>query len=220
MTIEMMKARQAELGYTNEKLALLTETPKSTFDRRWKSDGKNLPHDFVVKCCFVLGLSIDEDERTPTETSEINVPLTEVEHEEIMRLFAERLNEKNAQIEDQAKNIERLQDEVTKSHELFHELNRKNIERIDRLNTESKEREDRKNTIIRKQFRIITILSVFVAVLAVFAIYFVIDAFNGNWGFVRYVMGLVAGYTEQMPETDVPVAADGVVGLWLNYIKI
>lgn len=189
MTLEMMKERQKELNYSNDKLALLTETPRSTFYRRWNGDGENLPHDFITKCCFVLGLSIDEDERTPTATSPINLDITEQEHEEIMRIFAERLNEKQDQIDTLTAQNAELQDKVQESHALFHELNHKHIERIDRLNAESKEREDRKNAIIRKQFQIITILSVFVALLTAFSLYFVIDAFNGQWGIVRYEDG-------------------------------
>lgn len=191
MTLEIMKQRQQELGLSDARLATLTGIPKTTFYNNWNSDGKGLKHDFVARCCLVLGLSIDEDERTPTETSVINVPVTEDAHEEIMRIIAERLNEKNETIVEQARTIERLQSDLTKNHELFHELNRKNIERIDRLNAESVQREDRKNNIIKRQFRIITLLSVIIAALTVFLIYFMLDAFNGNWGLVRYLMELI-----------------------------
>lgn len=212
MTLEMMKARQEELGYTDTKLALLTETPKSTFDRRWKSDGKNLPHDFVAKCCFVLGLSIDEDVREPTEDSKMNLPLKEMEHEELMRNFAERLNEKNAQLEYRAGLIDKLQTEVAEQHKMFHEMNRKNIERIDKMTAESKEREDRKNQIILRQSRSIMILGIALAAVTVFLIYFVIDAYNGDWGIVRYVMELMPDPSNGADSGQQFV--NGIAGLW------
>lgn len=216
MTLEMMKQRQKELGYTDEKLALLTETPKTTFHRRWHGDGINLPHDFIVRCCFVLGLSLDEDQRQPTENSVINLDLKENDHEEIMRIFADRLNDKQNQIDELTEQNEGLHAEVRQSHELFHELNRKHIERIDRLTAESKEREDRKNMIIKRQFRVITALSTLAAILAMFSIYFVIDAFNGNWGLVRYdeLRDAFIGYAEG--EVTERIDFDGITGLWVK----
>lgn len=212
MTLEMMKARQQELHYSDKKMAELTGTHPSTFSRRWNSDGMNLPHDFVAKCCLVLGLSTDEDEREPTESSMVNLAITEEAHEEIMRHFADRLNEKKEQLEQQARLIDKLQAEADKQNAMICELNRQHMERIDRLTAESKEREDRKNGIIRSQFRTITILSVLLATVTVFLVYFMIDAFNGNWGLVRYVM-------EHIPNTFGGADSgrefiDGIAGLW------
>lgn len=214
MTLEMMKARQQELHYSDKKLAELTDTHPSTFSRRWNGDGQNLPHDFVAKCCLVLGLSVDEDERSPTNTSRMNVPVTEEAHEEIMRHFADRMNEKNELLEYRAELIAKLQADVEEQHKMFHETNRQNIERIDRMTAEAKEREDRKNKIIMRQSRTIMILGIALAAVTVFLIYFMIDAFNGDWGIVRYIMELLPDPSHGADSGQEIV--NGITGLWNN----
>lgn len=89
--------------------------------------------------------------------------------------------------------------------------------RIEKLETAHKEdhddmrqRMDRKNKIIMRLF---TALAVILAL----SVYFVVDAYNGDWGLVRYEesLRLRQEYAQELPTGSVPdVGGDGVVALW------
>lgn len=90
-------------------------------------------------------------------------------------------------------------------------------ERIAALEAEKKdmrERMDKKNKMIVRLFLAL-------AVVLSMSLYFVVDAYNGDWGLVRYeksLMELLPDYAERPTEYDVPHADDGddVVGLWVK----
>lgn len=200
MTLEKMKERQKELNFTDKQMAILTNTPESTFHRRWNSDGQNLPHDFVARCCLVLGLSIDEDKRTPTEESKANLEIAEDSHEETMRIIAEKLNSKNEQIEILNDRVETLRRELNQKNEFLQRLQESRDERLSDKNdliTELKdnaraiqERSDRQIEDMRKRMdtknKYIVVLFTCLVVMSLIAMYCIVDAFNGDWGFIRY----------------------------------
>lgn len=65
-------------------------------------------------------------------------------------------------------------------------------------------------------------LFITLAVVLSLSLYFVVDAYNGSWGLVRYeksLMELLPDYAERSTEyvaPEVDVDEDGVVGLWLG----
>lgn len=200
MTLEKMQERQRELHLTDEQMAILTNTPKSTFHRRWHSDGQNLPHDFVARACLVLGLSIDEDQRTPTADTTVNLPITETSHEETMRIIAEKLNGKNEQIEILNDRVETLRGELEQKNQLLRQLHEARDERLSDKNElikelrenirTTQERADRQYEDMRKRMdkknKYIVILFITLVVVSLAAMYCVLDAFHGDWGFIRY----------------------------------
>lgn len=200
MTLEKMQERQKELQFTDEQMAILTNTPKSTFHRRWHSDGQNLPHDFVARCCLVLGLSIDEDKRTPTEESKANLEIAEDSHEETMRIIAEKLNGKNEQIEILNDRVETLRRELEQKNQLLRQLHESRDERLSDKNELINELKDNARTIqersdrqiedMRKRMdtknKYIVALFTCLVIMSLIAMYCIVDAFNGDWGFIRY----------------------------------
>ncbi len=202
----LMEAQEA-LDYTDKQVASLTDTTTSTFSR-YKNGQTRPPLSFFLAACNVLGVPPKKIGISLDDADEENDEVTE----NVAKIFAERLNEKNAQLEYRAGLINKLQEEVTEQHKMFHEMNRKNIERIDRMTSESKEREDRKNKIIIRQSRTIMILGIALAALTVFTIYFMIDAFNGDWGIVRYIMELFPDPSNGADSGQEIV--NGITGLW------
>lgn len=205
--MQVLQDAQKELGYTDKQVADLTETAPSTFSRYKKGETRP-PLTYFLSACNVLGVSPQKInisvDAAATESDQVN--------ENVAKQFAERIAEKNAQLEYRAGLIEALREENAALSQKLHESSEKSSERIDRMMAESKEREDRKNRIILNQSRTITILSVILAAVTVFLVYFMLDAFNGNWGLVRYIM-------EILP--DPAHGADsgreimgGITGLW------
>lgn len=200
MTLEKMKERQKELNFTDKQMAILTNTPESTFHRRWNSDGQSLSFDFVNRCCLVLGLSIDEDERTPTEDSKARLEISEESHEETMRIIAEKLNGKNEQIKILNDRVETLRKELNQKSELLQKIHESRDERLSDKNdlirelkenaAKMQERADRQIEDMRKRMdkknKYIVILFTAMIIISLVAMYCVLDAFNGDWGFIRY----------------------------------
>ena len=89
--------------------------------------------------------------------------------------------------------------------------------RVEKMETAHKEdhddmrqRMDRKNKIIMRLFVTLTVV-------CMAALYFVVDAYNGDWGLVRYEesLRLRQEYAQELPTGSVSdVGGDGVVGLW------
>ncbi len=227
MTLEMMKERQKELNFTDKQMAILTNTPESTFHRRWNSDGQSLTYDFINRCCLVLGLSIDEDVRTPTEDSKARLEVTEEAHEETMRIIAEKLNGKNEQIEILNDRVETLRRELEQKIQLLHQLHESRDERLSDKNELIKELKDNARTIqeradrqiedMRKRMdtknKYIVVLFTCLVVMSLVAMYCIIDAYNGDWGFIRYE-ALLELLPDSFGASYAVESADDFVGLW------
>lgn len=195
------QAKQLELNLSDKAIAKATDTPTSTFCRYWTGKTRP-PHEFIAKVAEFLDVPLDDAQKLSREEA-INVTQT---------YYGDKITEKDDLIASLKAENAALRKTIAEKDERLLAINGEHAERIDRIMTESKEREDRKNRIILNQSRTITILSVVLAAVTVFLVYFMIDAFNGNWGLVRYVM-------EIMPDPAHGAdsgreIANGITGLW------
>lgn len=195
------QAKQLERNLTDKAIALATDTPTSTFSRYWTGKTRP-PHEFVERVADFLKVPLDDEEKLSREEA-INVTQS---------YYAEKIAEKDDLIASLKAENAALRKTITEKDERMLAISAEHAQRIDRLSAETKEREDRKNRIILNQSRTITILSVILAAVTVFLVYFILDAFNGNWGLVRYIMEIIP---------DPSHGADsgreffgGITGLW------
>lgn len=197
------QAKQLELGLTDKAIAKETDTPTSTFSRYWTGKTRP-PHEFVKKVADFLDVPLDDEEKLSREEA-INVTQT---------YYAEKIAEKDDQIASLKAEVAELRRTIADKDERLLMLSKEHAERIDRMTAESKEREDRKNKIIMRQSRTIMILGIALAAVTVFLIYFVIDAYNGDWGIVRYIMELLPDPSHGADSGQEIV--NGITGLWNN----
>lgn len=107
-----MKERQKELKLSNNTIADAIDMAHSTFRDIWNSDGVGMKHEFVVRVCLFLGLSIDENTRTPTATSKANLDITDNSHEDVMRNNAKMLAERKERIDELEAEVEVLTQKI------------------------------------------------------------------------------------------------------------
>ncbi len=113
-------------------------------------------------------------------------------YEHIRELYEAQLQNKDDHIAALKRRVEKLEE--------AHEKER----------TDMRQRMDRKNKIIMRLFLALTVISMA-------SLYFVVDAYNGDWGLVRYESLLellpdVFGSTEH----TLPDTANDLTGLWLR----
>lgn len=197
------QAKQLELGLTDKAVAKATDTPTSTFCRYWTGKTRP-PHEFIKKVSDFLDVPLDDEEKLSREEA-INVTQT---------YYAEKIAEKDDQIASLKAEAAEFRRTIADKDERLLMLSKEHAERIDRMTAESKEREDRKNKIIMRQSRTIMILGIALAAVTVFLIYFMIDAFNGDWGIVRYIMELLPDPSHGADSGQEIIG--GITGLWNN----
>lgn len=188
--LDKIKQAMKEKGCTGKKLAEVTGRDDTTISRYLSGETKDVPLDFAVKAAEYLKLSLDELAGLPTAKGGKD----EI-YEHIRELYEARLTEKReytAALKEQIEHLERVQEEEKK---------------------DAHQRLDRKNKIIMRLF-------ITLAIILSLSLYFVVDAYNGSWGLVRYeksLMELLPDYAEHSTEYVAPeVDEDGVVGLWLG----
>ena len=111
-------------------------------------------------------------------------------YEHIRELYEGQIRNKDDHIASLKRRVEKLED--------AHEKER----------TDMRQRMDKKNKIIIRLFIALTVISMV-------SLYFVVDAYNGDWGLVQYESLL-----ELLPDVfgahhpELPEPADGITGLW------
>lgn len=183
---EAFRQAMKEKGCTGKRLAEATDRDDTTVSRYLSGETKDVPLDFAVKGAKFLNLSLDELAGIPTAKG-----TRDELYEHIRELYEGQIKNKDEHIAALKRRVEKLEAEHKEDHK------------------DMRARMDRKNKIIMRLFIALTVISMA-------ALYFVVDAYHGDWGLVRYEALL-----ELLPEAfggasyDVQAAED-FVGLWLK----
>lgn len=144
-----MKKRQKEKELSNADIIKYTGIPQTSFYRFWNSDGNHMDHDNVARICLLLGISIDEFRRTPTDESKANLPILENSHEDVMNNIHSEINKQKQTITELHEEIEGLEAEIQaleaevklKTDEII-ALHTRYADRVDKLKDALLERHD------------------------------------------------------------------------------
>lgn len=174
MISRLKKAVDAS-GKTYKQIAALTGVSESSVSR-YLSGEQPPPFDFVEKLADELDLSLDvlaanaHASKTSPESSAV----------EALRLsYEQRLEDKREHIDSLKARIERLEAAHTAEIERLEKHHDAEIAKIEKVAEDRRKRMDKKN-------KYIVILFIVIIVVSLASFYCVLDAFNGDWGFIRY----------------------------------
>lgn len=177
-----------ERGIPQKKIADITGVSCPTVSRYLNGEAEP-PFVFVKEVAKYLEISMDE---LAGNTSAIRNGWESAALEEMKQVYEQRLEDKREHIASLKARIERL--------EQAHEAEKKDM----------RQRMDKKNKIIMRLFSVLTVV-------CLLALYFVVDAYNGDWGLVRYEQRLELQQDVFGSSThELPSAADDITGLWLQ----
>lgn len=139
--LAFMKKKQKEKELSNADIIKYTGIPQTSFYRFWNSDGTHMDHDNVARICLLLGISIDEFRRSPTDESKAKLEIYENSHEDVMNNIHSEINRQKQTIAELRKEIEELEEENKrlelevrdKINEII-ALHTRHAERVDKLN--------------------------------------------------------------------------------------
>ena len=173
--ISRLKQAVKDSGKSNKAVAELTGVSESTVSR-YLSGEQSPPFDFVVKVAEALGLSLDEITGNPTGAKHAveNAAL-----EALRASYEQRLEDKREHIASLKARIERM--EATHAAEL--ERLEKSLN--DQIIKAEKVAEDRRKRMDKKN-KYIVILFIVIIIVSLTSFYCILDAFNGDWGLIRY----------------------------------
>lgn len=173
--ISRLKQSIKNSGKSNKALAELTGVSESTVSRYLSGD-QSPPFDFVVKVAEALDLSLDEITGNPTGAKHAveNAAL-----EALRASYDQRLEDKREHIASLKARIERM--EATHAAEL--ERLEKSLN--DQIIKAEKIAEDRRKRMDKKN-KYIVILFIVIIIVSLTSLYCILDAFNGDWGLIRY----------------------------------
>lgn len=173
--ISRLKQAVKDSGKSNKAVAELTGVSESTVSR-YLSGEQSPPFDFVVKVAEALGLSLDEITGNPTGAKHAaeNAAL-----EALRASYEQRLEDKREHIASLKNRIERM--EATHAAEL------QRLEKAlnDQIAKAEKVAEDRRKRMDKKN-KYIVILFIVIIIVSLTSFYCILDAFNGDWGLIRY----------------------------------
>ncbi len=173
--ISRLKQAVKDSGKSNKAIAELTGMSESTVSRYLNGE-QSPPFDFVQKLAESLDLSLDELTGNPTgaKHAEENAALAALRES-----FEKRLEDKRDHIASLKTRIERMEAAHIAEIERLEEHHAKELAKAEKVAEDRRKRMDRKNIIIG-------ILAGMIVLISLFALYWVLDALNGDWGKIRY----------------------------------
>lgn len=214
-----------ERGVTQAKAAEVTKVSAPTVSRYLNGDAEP-PIGFVAALAEYLNVSLDA---LTGNTAGLQAAKEVQMVEQLKGAYEKRLEDKREHIASQKARIERMEKAHAEEMERIQAAHEKEIERLDKahgkeierleksLQDHQRESENRRKRMDHKN-KIILIQFVVMIAITVFALYWVVDSLNGDWGFVQYERLLELfpdGFSAPMTEFDAN-AADDFVGLWVN----
>lgn len=174
MISRLKKAVDAS-GKTYKQIAALTGVSESSVSR-YLSGEQPPPFDFVVKVAEALALSLDELTGNPTGAKHAaeNAAL-----EALHASYELRLEDKREHIASLKNRIERMEAAHVAELERMERHHAEEKEKLEKTIADQRKRMDRKNIIILILFGV-------VVVACCSALYWILDALNGDWGKIRY----------------------------------
>lgn len=178
------KRAMAEKGCTGKKLAEITGRDAGTVSRYLNGETKDVPFDFVIVGARYLGISLNALAGIPEKETK------DALYEHIRELYEAQLRNKDDHIAALKRRVEKLEDAHEKEIARLERAHEKEIGRIEADHAEkTKEHEetiaDQRKRMDRKNI-IILILFVVMVIVCCVALYWILDALNGDWGKIRY----------------------------------
>lgn len=174
MISRLKKAVDAS-GKTYKQIAALTGVSESSVSR-YLSGEQQPPFDFVEKVADELDLSLDV---LAANAHAVKTPVEHAAVEALRASYEHRLEDKREHIASLKNRIERM--EATHAAEL--ERLEKSLN--DQIAKAEKVAEDRRKRMDKKN-KYIVILFVVIIIVSLTSLYCILDAFNGDWGLIRY----------------------------------
>lgn len=173
--ISHLKQAVKASGKSLRAVAELTGVSESTVSR-YLSGEQSPPFDFVAKLAESLGLSLDEITGNPTgaKRAEENAML-----DALHASFEKRLEDKRDHIASLKARIERMESAHAAEIERLEKRHSEDLDKAEKLSQEYLKRIDHKNWIIAG-------LVALMVLVCLFAMYWILDALNGDWGKIRY----------------------------------
>lgn len=174
MISRLKKAVDAS-GKTYKQIAAMTGVSESSVSR-YLSGEQPPPFDFVEKLADELDLSLD--------VLAANAHATKISPEssavEALRAsYEQRLEDKREAIADLKSRIERMEAAHAAEIERLEKHHAAEIAKVEKIAEDRRKRMDKKN-------KYIVILFIVIIIVSLASFYCVLDAFNGDWGFIRY----------------------------------
>lgn len=174
MISRLKKAVDAS-GKTYKQIAALTGVSESSVSR-YLSGEQPPPFDFVEKVADELDLSLDV---LAANAHAVKTPVEHAAVEALRASYEHRLEDKREHIASLRARIERM--EATHAAEL--ERLEKSLN--DQIVKAEKVAEDRRKRMDKKN-KYIVILFIVIIIVSLTSFYCILDAFNGDWGLIRY----------------------------------
>lgn len=198
-----------------KKVAEITGVSAATVTR-YLSGETEAPFEFVKEVAKYLKISMDV---LSDNTAGIKNDWESAALERLEASYEKLLESKREAIADLKQQIERLEADHEEEIARLERAHEKEIGRIEKnmqaqIDHAEKESENRRQRMDKKN-KIIMRLFVTLIVISLASLYFVIDAYNGDWGLVRYeaLLELLPDvFGAHHPELSDP--ADGITGLW------
>lgn len=173
--ISRLKQAVKDSGKSNKAVAELTGVSESTVSR-YLSGEQSPPFDFVVKVAEALGLSLDEITGNPTGAKHAaeNAAL-----EALRASYEQRLEDKREHIASLKNRIERMEAAHVAELERLEKSLNDQIVKAEKVAEDRRKRMDKKN-------KYIVILFIVIIIVSLTSFYCILDAFNGDWGLIRY----------------------------------
>ena len=173
--ISRLKQAAKDSGKSNKQISELTGVSESTVSR-YLSGEQSPPFEFVSKLAEILGLSLDQltGNSAGAKRAEENALA-----EALRESYEKRLEDKRDHIASLKARLERMEFAHAAEIERLEERHAEQIDKSEKLSQEYLRRIDRKNWIIAG-------LVVAMLFVCLFALYWVLDALNGDWGKIRY----------------------------------
>lgn len=173
--ISRLKQAVKDSGKSNKAIAELTGVSESTVSR-YLSGEQSPPLDFVEKIADELKLSLDE---LTGNSHGIKKAAENAALEALRASYEQRLEDKREHIASLKARIERMEAAHTAEIERLEKSLTDQITKAEKVAEDRRKRMDKKN-------KYIVILFIVIIIVALSSFYCVLDAFNGDWGFIRY----------------------------------
>lgn len=191
--ISRLKQAVKDSGKSNKAIAELTGVSESTVSRYLNGNSDSPPtFDFVVKVAEALDLSLDELTGNPTGAKHAaeNAAL-----EALRASYEQRLEDKREHIASLKARIERLEAAHAAEIERLEKHHDAEIAKVEKIAEDRRKRMDKKN-------KYIVILFIVIIIVSLASFYCVLDAFNGDWGFIRYELYALPGWKSSANVVD------------------
>ena len=173
--ISRLKQAAKDSGKSNKQISELTGVSESTVSR-YLSGEQSPPFEFVSKLAEILDLSLDQltGNSAGAKRAEENALA-----EALRESYEKRLEDKRDHIASLKARLERLESAHAAEIERLEKRHADDIDKAEKLSQEYLKRIDHKNWIIAG-------LVALMVLVCLFAMYWILDALNGDWGKIRY----------------------------------